>query len=363
MNAERLNAICQEIKEEINSLDIIGRIQAIANSLQAVINNPPHPSYQEQLTTNLQQIYEVLSDSPSDRFSPAWRQALDETGISEYLGEKLSVTIHNIFERNQITPATALNEIQQILTNLQVYKKAIDNIVSSFETMNIGAEELNPGESEIGFLIPRRAVENNLNLFGKELQELNFILGVFAEISTGKRDGFEIKTISSTDLSIYLKAIPPIAACVAHAAEKIVTLYKTLLEIRKLKAELIKSGVPEDKTTGITSHADSVMSSGIQEIKKEIMEQYYVIKDDPRKNEIENALVISLNKIANRIDLGFNIEVRAQALDAKEELSTKDIKLKAHIEKIQQVSRELQFIHLEGERLLYLPEEDRGSKK
>ena len=108
-------------------------------------------------------------------------------------------------------------------------------MLTVFAQLGIGAEDLKPGECEVGILIPRNAVHNNIQEFGKELQDLNFILGTFSELASGDRETFEIKTISSTELMVFLAAIPPVAACVAHAAEKIINFYKTLLEIKKLK--------------------------------------------------------------------------------------------------------------------------------
>jgi len=204
------------LQREINQINIQNKLQQIVNSLQQIVNQPQQPQPQQQLSSALSQLHNELSDSLSDVFSPAWRQALEEIGGDELLGVALSERIKEIIEHNQITPSAAQQEIQQIQQSFEQFKSGIDNTVNGLKNLNIGYEKLEPGECEVGVVIPRKAINNHLNEFGKELQELNFIFGTFSELASGNRENYEIKSISSSDLGIYLAAIPPVAACIAH---------------------------------------------------------------------------------------------------------------------------------------------------
>jgi len=192
------------------------------------------------------------------------------------------------------------------------FKSAIDSVISAFELLGIGADHLDPGECELGILIPRDAVDGSFAEFANELVDLSFVFGAFSELASGTRDTFAVRTVSSSDLMIFLAATPPVAACVAHAAERVVTLYKKLLEIKKLRAELAQQGVDDDDLSGVNNYANTLMSSGIDELTVEIVADFNSGQDDGRKNELTNAVRISLNKLANKIDRGFNIEVRAE---------------------------------------------------
>lgn len=365
MNAERLHAICVEIKHAIKSVGLVKLTNQLVSNLERVVNNPNDPNQQQSLSNQLDQLYNVLADFPTDKFSPAWRQTLDELGGSDIFGERLKDRLKLIFERNQITPAMALKDIQQIHKELQEFNNAVENVINGFQHFGIGAEELEPGECEIGVLVPRKAVHNNIQEFSKELNDLNLILGTFSEIASGKRDTFKIKTLSSSDLTIFLAAIPPVAMCIAHAVEKIVTSYKTLLEIKKLRAELKQLGLKEDNLKGISQHANSFIKDEIDKLTNEIFEEYYVGIDGDRKNELRNAVTISLNMIANRIDNGFNIEIRAEPLEnPSEDLeeSEEGQQTRNYIERIISTQETLQFIKMEGEPLLSLPENNIESK-
>ncbi|CAB1067943.1 hypothetical protein D1AOALGA4SA_180 [Olavius algarvensis Delta 1 endosymbiont] len=107
------------------------------------------------------------------------------------------------------------------------------------------------------------------------------------------------------------------------------------------------------------------MKEGIESLTVEIVNNYYVGNDDSRKNELSNAVKISLNKIANRIDKGFNIEVRAEPEEEpEEETGEADLyeKNQEFINKVIEVSEALRFLNLDGERILSLPEKGTPKK-
>jgi len=194
MNAERLHAIVLALSHEMYDKNTVDKLQEITNALSHMVNQP-HPTHQQILATNLKAMYQALTEAPSDQFSPAWRQTLVDIGGEDLFGSKLKGNIEAIFSRNQITQAIALEELQQLHKRLQAFKTALDQCSTSLEHFKIGDEKLEPGECEIGVLIPRCAVENKLINFAEELKELDFILNTFSEVVTGTRDGQTIRTI------------------------------------------------------------------------------------------------------------------------------------------------------------------------
>jgi len=194
------------------------------------------------------------------------------------------------------------------------------------------------------------------------LERLDDILRVFAELATGSRPDFKIRTISSSDLSVFLDMAPEIGACIAIAVERIVELYKKLLEIRKLRHEMLQQGVPDKELKGVETHAQSMMDSGIDEMVDELLDQYYNKKDHGRKNELKMALKHASKRIASRIDKGFNIEIRVEPFehsdDQEPDDQTQTPEAETHIQTILDASKSLQFIKLEGDPILALPAED-----
>lgn len=339
----------------------VGSVSLINQAVQALqnqINQPQQPNHQQQLSNHLTNLYNKLEGSPVDDFSPAWRDAMEELGVSVEFGEQLEARVRGIFERNQITPQTALEELKKLHEDLSGTETQLTGLVSGLEYFGIGEDELETDECEVGIIIPRAYVKDNLKQFGAELIAIEKSLLVFSELATGKREPLEIRQISSSELSVFLDYIPEIGACIAIAVERIVALYKQLLEIKKLKQDLVAQEVPEDKLTGIEEHAASIVSPKLDELANELMEKYGEHLEPARKNEVSIEVRHSLNKIANRIDRGFNIELRVSdhAQDEEAEV-TEDAQAQAAArQQILDSASSIEYLEQVGEPVLFLPE-------
>ena len=355
MNAERLHAIANKIQEDLSKSSLIKLSQQVLDSLQKYVNNPQNSNVEKTFSDNLSKLYQKLEESEINDFSPAWLQLVEEIGGNELLGIELKVRIEKIFNRNQITPSVALEEFKSINDELNQFKNAIDNITGGFNKLKIGKEDLEPGECELGILVPRNYVNNKLNNFSDELDELDFIVKNFKELATGNREDIPIKTISSSDLMVFLDILPKVGACLAIAVERIIALYKQILEIRKLHNELENQGIPEENLEGVKDFSNNRMSEGITEVVEYIMDNYYKGRDNNRKNELKNSLRITLNKIANRVDQGFNFEIRVEKEEA-EKNGEENQEQNEDYNTIIDASKELRFLKLSGNPILSLPE-------
>jgi hypothetical protein len=354
LNAERLHAIALAIRDDFKATEAVGRLGALQEALQNQVNSPGQAQFEQQLSSTLSDLTSRLSQAPSNQFPPTWRQTLDEMGATPLMGRELLAAVRGIFERNQITPSVALQEVTEIHGRVTAFQGSIENLLAAFGGLNIGDERLEPGEAELGMLIPRDAVRNRLDDFAKELNVLNRTLGPFAELATGSRPGFAIRTVSSSELSVFLDMVPKVAAYLAVAIERTLSFYKQLLEIRRLRSEMAAQGVPN--LDSVDEYAESVMKDGIEQIVEELLAEHDR-QDQARFNELRTDLTMALNQIANRIDRGFKIEVRAAPLPPAEEgAPEEDVELRKAIATIQQSSPGLQFLHPTGKPILSLSE-------
>ncbi len=152
---------------------------------------------------------------------------------------------------------------------------------------------------------------------------------------------------------------PEVAAFVALAVERLVALYKNLLEIRRLKTGMDDCGVPPENLQGVENHVDNVIKEGIGRFIEEEFDSHCKVKAKGRKNELMNATRIAMNKLANRIDKGYSLEVRVQSLSADDDAETMDKETVQQIEAIQKAAKGIEFIRLEGSPLLELPEAEK----
>lgn len=361
MNTTKLHTIAKSLVKELQRCGTVNALQQIVSALEQLARQPQQQSHQQKLSNQLIQLYTKLDTSPVEEYSPAWRDALEELGVSGNFGKALKEKIEKIIERNQITHKVALAELGKILFDIEETATKLKGLVNGLEYFAIGEDELTIDECEVGVIVPRKYVENNLKNFGKELVELEKTLVVFSELSTGTREPIQIRTISSSDLSVFLDFIPEIGACIAIAVERIVALYKQMLEIKKLKAELLMQNVPSEQLTGIDAHADSIVTPELEKIAAELLEKYgnHIVKD--RKNEVSTELRHSLKKLAKRIDRGFNIELRVAHIPAEEdgeELSEQDLVIKQIVES----AKNIEYSESSGEPVLFLTDENDEKK-
>ncbi len=360
MNTTKLHIIAKDLQAELGRVNTVSLVQQIISALQSQINQPQQPTHQQQLSSHLSTLYQRLEESPVDEYSPAWRDAMSELGIADDFGLTLERRIKDIIEKNQITPQSALDELQKIHTDISGTKENLDGLIDGLEYFDVGEDELSKDECEVGIIVPRSFVNNNLKKFGSELVVLEKTLLVFSELATGNREPLRVRQISSSELSIFLEYIPQIGACIAIAVERIVALYKQLLEIKKLKKDLIVQEVPEEQLAGIDTHAESIVSPKLDELANELMEKYGDHLNPERKNEVAIEVRHSLNKLANRIDRGFNIELRAPSLESgSEEEEGEEEENASQASAIQQIiesGSKIRHLEQSGEPVLFLPE-------
>jgi hypothetical protein len=348
MNAERLHVVALTLTRELAERKVTDRLQALVNACQA-LGQQSNVSTQQNLVTARDNFYAAVTNTPSDSFTPAWRQILLEIGGEELFGNNLKVKVQEIFAANQMTPLVAYQQLKELSTQLEAFENALDQLVTAFAHFHIGSEELAPGEAEIALLIPRAEVDDKLDEFADELKKMKFILNTFSEVATGHPDGLKIRTVSSSGLLIFLSASPVFGAIVARVVNFIVGQYKQILEIRKLQLEIERLQLPEEISEKTREHANTQMEREIVKFTAELVKECPIDSDRGRKNELENSIKISLEMIANRIDRGFNFEVRIQPPKVAKDLEA-DTEIKQAIQTIQGASINMQYMKLEGPR-------------
>jgi hypothetical protein len=356
MNAERLHAIALALRQELDQRRVVGNLEALVSNCQQLAQNTNNTSVQQNFRNARDSFNTAVTDTPSGSFSPAWRQILVELGGEDLFGRRLKDRVEKIINANLPTLVVAHDQLNAILTALRSFQQSLTWLTDALNGLKIGSEKLAPGEAEVGFLIPRDAVDNKLVEFSEELEEMEFILNTFSEVATGHTDDLQIKTISSSGLMVFLAASPKFGAIIAACVAFVVSTYKNILEIRKLSYEIDRLGLPAKIGEGAREHANTLMSSEIEKFAVEIISQYPLVDNEGRKNELTTQLKVSLKKMANRIDKGFNFEVRIEPPKALPNDEDEAKSLKKSVDTIQGASIQMQYMRLEGQPILSLPE-------
>jgi len=298
MNAERLHALALQIKNELKRTKAVENVEVIAAALQRVMQQMTG-QHQQQLAEAVTQFRNGMEKSEIAGWSPAWIELVKEIGYHDILGPELRTRIEEILSRNEITPAIAKQEVDAINGRLQTLRESVNQLDTALNNLRIGAEALESGQCEIGFLIPRPAVDNELDELGEEFEELDKILRTISEVATGDGGPAKVRTISSTDFMVFVTQLPAAAALLALIVDKLVVGYKNILEVRKLHGELSER-MGKKSIKEVENFAETQMTKVINATVEEAIKRYRD-KDSGRRNELRTALDVALRKLADRI--------------------------------------------------------------
>jgi hypothetical protein len=366
MNAERLHAIIEALKDEVEQTNYPEFLEQLVSGLREAVESPNQPGPQGQISTSRENLKSALSEAESNDFSPAWEQEVEEMGISDLFGDPLLEEIEGILTANEITPSTAADEITQILERVQGLVAALNQAASSLSFFRIGSEQLSPGEFEIGFMIPRREVDNGLRELGNEFVELKQIIGPFSELAGENRPEVKVRSISSSEFQVFLIAAAPVAGSFAFALDKLTSAYERIVHIRLMNKELAeKDEVPDNVLEPLSSYASDLIRAEIEKIVEEVIAGSD-LADEARLNELRTDLKLQLNALAQRIDHGYNVEVRTGELPEPDEDDEDDVfgaATREAVETVLEAQKSIRYMNSTGRPILHLEQPEKAEAK
>jgi hypothetical protein len=333
-----------------------------------MVGSPGQGGPQEQVSNARASLSVALSEAPSNDFPPGWEESLKEMGVYDLRGEPLLEDVEMILAENQITPSTAAEEITKIGQRVGEFIGALDQILAAFEFLQIATEDLAYGEFEIGFLIPRPQVDDEFGKLGREFIDLKKIILPFSEIAGENRPEIRVRSISSSDFQVFLESTPATALVFMAGLKSVLSAYETVLDIRLKHRELADNpDVPKEATDPLAQVATDLMDKKTREIAEALVGKFSKEVED-RNNELKTELRLQLNALAQRIDRGYNVEVRTGQLPESTEEDAEETTLDPETQKATETVLEgqasIEYMNVSGTPILHLeqPRDDEGDE-
>jgi hypothetical protein len=359
VNTERLHAVVDRLLTELAETDTPAILENLVNAFRQL---PQDPAQQQTVADLRRRLEETLSEAPSNGFSPAWRRAIDELGVGDLFGTALLERVEEILTRNEMTPVAAADELAPIAERARGLEAAFNQTHESFAFLDIGEEVLGPDEFEVGFLIPRDAVHEEIDELANEMHKLSLILAPFNELVSGTRGEIRVRSISSSEFGVFVEVAPAVIELFSTALQAVLAAYEKLQAIRRGNAEFKKAGevLNEETLEQIQKQVDSYMAKEIGVIVKELLAASRK-RDSARMHELENNLERALNGLANRVAKNYTVEIRAPELPAPDDEgdgkpTPEQKKARKAAEVVHKAQQELVFPEPEGAPTLSLPE-------
>ena len=360
MRAQTALTVVGDIFEDLEEGGIVPLFQTLVAAMQNQVNSPNEQT-QLEVGKSRDALLKTLKRSRFNNYPTSLFALVETMDVEHLLGERLRQSILRSFSGNEITPATALAQIEDLSSQVQTLYQTAEQYISSSEYFELLRDDLDENDHEISVVVPRGFVNNELDDFGKELVKLDKLFSVFVEIETGSREDFKIKTISSSDLTVVLESAPGVALLIAVSIERLAVFYERMLNIIKVHKELRQfDDLPASVGSEMQTYIDEKIAEGIQQATTEILAGKLQGIDAGRKNELQTELQNALGQLAKRLDSGFLFDIRAgePAGPAEGEQETKAQKIdRERYDRISSARKKIQAMRIQSQPVLKLPKD------
>ncbi|TPN26610.1 hypothetical protein FKO01_25380 [Mesorhizobium sp. B2-3-3] len=354
MNAARLREILDKLSRENSFLRIGKLLGAVQSAVSNLVSSPTDSGHQQQYVTSLGALREGTNKLRAAFEPPEIAQIEDLTGGREYLSD-VAQQISDWMAENPATPAIVLDNISKLVEARNQFMTLVTQGSSTLKELGIEVYELEPGEAEIGFLLPRGLFDNEFDKLLKELNALKRTIRAFSEAATGSVEPIVVKQISTTDPLFTFAMNAATIMMIGRVAKWAIDAWKTVEEIRNLRAQTAQLKAPAAAKIEATFEEvikqtiEDALSGKLEEIMKSLN------GDGHRKHEQKTDLDWALRSIMSRVERGMVVEIRmlpppVSAVDDPN-IEVEPPQTRA----MREVAKSLTFPPMKGEPILQIP--------
>ena len=362
MNAEQLHTVSTMVIEDVQETDILRHFGKFTNSLDSLANSPGDENAQRSVQDVKLRLFESLDRLESKRWPAALRQTITELGGPNFDSAIVKEIIDRSLQTEAMTPAIVRDRVNEIESEIITFVGKLETLRNAFSDLGIIEQKLQPGEVELGVLIPRHHVENRLDRFAEEVAHFDRALKSFSVVAMGTREDFEITYISASDLKFHIRPSLETATLVSTMVMMILTSLNQVTELRLNVERFRELGMEDEYLEQINEGIERKLRSGIEEKLPELINEYCADKPESERNENLVHLQHAVDFVAPRLERGFVVEIRVGSLPEpgdRDESADEDVEQTSSVEeelvdKLQDQAHRLKFIEPIGEPLLAL---------
>ena len=236
----------------------------------------------------------------------------ERTPVSELIGVGLLGRLDTAFDNGGYVSVRSLDQIDQLAEDIQALHTALKHLNSGAEGLALRTEQLEPGESVVGFTIPREAVAEELDRLQKEVKFFGGLVSMVAEVVEGSSGSpVKVRSLQSSDFAIDLATSISVVASLATAVDYLMRGLKKLNEIRAVKDRIQELGLEQEFLDGLDKKGEAAIDAELDEVDAKIF-QDHKINDEGRVNELRTGIRIRLRGLAARLERGYSVEVRTE---------------------------------------------------
>jgi hypothetical protein len=358
MNASRLREIVELLLEREKKYQIQKTLNRLNSSLTNLVGSPQEQQHQKEYATVSEQLRNAMAEMIAS-FEPTQVTLISEIGADRFFVKDISEEIDDWVRHNPITPSVAQQKVQALINERQNFVQEITQLADNLNKRGIQVRQLDEGEAEIGFMLPRALFQNRFDQFISELGVINRIIRAFSEAATkSSPEPVQVKQISTSDPLIFLGLDVQTIALIGGAVTWALHTWKQVEEIRKIRAETENlSSFSKDDVKQIFD--DKILKIIGQSIEDKLTEIFGPVDGAAsRKNEQRNDVAWALKSILARVERGMTVEVRLlppKVETAEGENAAEPPTIPAKYSELQKISSQLIFPKTQGTPVMQIP--------
>lgn len=337
MNVERLLAVLSRLLQPTDKSRLVKQLNGITEALQAVVNEPNNSTHRQQLSERLTAFETTNADERIEKFSIVERETIAEFELEDLIGAPLAQRISQIVQSNAATLDVALKGVSSIRDQVVKDIEALKQIRAGLNHFGLSEDTVDEKSAALSFLIPREDESVAIPSLVADLKDFDLIARAFELLVTGRQSPAKVSSLASSDFSITLDTTIEIGFAIALALQWIIdryqavlTLRKTQVELKRLKAEDAAKSVEETISTRIDALADDVTA--------ELVRRFNAKSSG---SDLASPLRKAVEKLTKKIDAHYRVEVRVADAPAQDDAASDSDDGVKRVEELRQEIREL----------------------
>lgn len=310
MHLGRFHRVVELLNAEFQSINPNALLQDIVGNLNAVAANPGNTDIAGNFKQSLEKCRQALAQSSLNQPRPIMASMLHSIGAHEFVGDRLFERVMAAIQSNPGAPALSVQLLTKLQEKTQQFANTVATLDKAFTNLQVEYDDLEPGEAEIGLLIPKNDNASTLQDLAKEFKEWHNALIPIVEVFDPDAPPLQIKVCATTDWTLYLAATPPILAGMSYCLKKVNEILREALEMRTLLEQLTKRNASPNAVAELEEENNKKLEVDLKKIAEQVVDERLKDAQQERKNELKVHLSVSLKTIAHKVTTGAKVEVR-----------------------------------------------------
>ena len=323
MHTAKLHGALHCIVEEFDSSKVLEKLAQLQRALDTSVQSPAEQNT-KAFHRACAQLEKLLQTSATNLATPSTRAIFERIGALPYTGQRLWQRVSGIIEANTMSPAEAQKQMAKLSKQLNSFCDSVKAMHTKLHDFDIDHEPLAAGQACVGISIPPELVGSNLDGLATEIHEFDDALKTFQKIVSQEVVSLKVNSLGSAGFQLFLQVSPELAGALALAIERIAQMYRNLMQLKKLQADLVKQNVPAERIESIAEHESELLDKDLSDLAQAILDEYLPGGAKGRAGDLKMALEEDLRFLAGRIDHGVLLEVQltpAKSATAKQKKS------------------------------------------